>query len=125
MKIYIAHSNDFDFENKLYKPLRASNLNIAHNIFLPHENGQQDNTKELMRDYDILVAEVSLPSIGEGIELGRAEAMGLPILCIYEKGSKISTSLQYTTKWFLEYVDVDDMLLKLEIFLKDLQAKKF
>lgn len=121
MKIYVAHSNDFDYENKLYKPLRASALNTEHEIFLPHEHGRHENTRELMKSCNLLVAEVSLPSTGEGIELGRAEAIGLPVLCISEQGAKVSSSLKYVTDHFLQYSDAEDMLSKLGDFLKDFQ----
>lgn len=32
---------------------------------------------------DLLVAEVTVPSLGVGYELGRAMAMGKPVLCLY------------------------------------------
>lgn len=120
MKIYIAHSNDFDYKNRLYTPLRESGLNNEYEIFLPHENGRHEDSNEVMAGCDLVIAEVSVPSTGEGIELGRAEAAGIPILCISENGAKISSALQYITKNFLEYSDAEDMVRKLDSFLKRL-----
>jgi hypothetical protein len=120
MKIYIAHSNKFDFENKLYLPLRSSTLNTEHAFFLPHEDGKAENTKELMKDFDLLIAEVSEPSTGEGIEIGRADMLNIPIVCIYEQGSKVSNSLRYVSNEFIEYADPKDMLGKLTDFLNRL-----
>lgn len=34
MKIFVAHSSNFDFKNELYLPLRNSDLNNKHKIFL-------------------------------------------------------------------------------------------
>jgi hypothetical protein len=36
---------------------------------------------------DIVVAEVSVPSLGVGYELGRAEAMGKPVACLFRPAS--------------------------------------
>ena len=110
MKIYISHANGFDFKKKLYAPLRESTLNEEHEFYLPHESGASVNTKELMKEYDLLIAEVSHPSTGQGIEIGRAEAFNIPIICIYEKGSKISNSLKYVTDTFIEYETPEDMI---------------
>ena len=36
---------------------------------------------------DLLVAEVTVPSLGVGYEIGRAIEMGKPVLCLYNAGS--------------------------------------
>lgn len=38
---------------------------------------------EWVREADVIVAEVSTPSLGVGYELGQAEALGKPILCLH------------------------------------------
>jgi nucleoside 2-deoxyribosyltransferase len=45
-----------------------------------------------VRESDVIVAEVSTPSLGVGYELGKAEAMGKRILCIYREieGKRLS-----------------------------------
>lgn len=124
MKIYIAHSSDFDYEDKLYRPLIGSSLNDEHEIFLPNKaENRLIKTKDVVREYALLIAEVSKPSTGEGIEIGLAEAYDIPIVCIYEKGAKISNSLQYVTNEFIEYSDTEDMLTKIEAFLSDFLEK--
>jgi nucleoside 2-deoxyribosyltransferase len=37
---------------------------------------------------DVLVAEVTVPSLGVGYEIGRAIALGKAILCLYDAGSE-------------------------------------
>lgn len=41
-----------------------------------------------IRSADLMVAEVSNPSLGVGYEICKAEEFGIPVLCLYQKGSK-------------------------------------
>ncbi len=117
MKIYVSHSRSFDFENELYKPIRASVLNTEHEFFLPHENGQSINTKEVLQDCDLILAEVSFPSTGQGIELGWANMLNKRIVCISRKASEVSGSLKYITDNFITYSDKDDLVSKIILAL--------
>ncbi len=119
MKIFVAHSSYYDFQNELYKPLRNSELSIQHDIFLPQENGYEEVTKERIKDADLFVADISYPSTGQGIELGWADIFEIPIVCIYKKGSKTSKSLKKITNSFIEYENPDDMVTKLSDVLRN------
>lgn len=114
MKIHLVHSNDFDFRKELYRPLRLSSLSTEHNIFLPHETDKFTNTEQLIRNADIVVAEVSYPSTGMGIELGWANAFGVTIFCFYKNGSTYSKSLRKVSDTFIEYEDGEDLVKKLK-----------
>ncbi len=114
MKIYIAHSNKFDFRNELYIPLRNSLLDSQHEIFLPHETDTFINTKEIIKKVDLVIAEVSYPATGEGIELGRADSFHIPIVCIYKEGTRPSGSLQTVTDTIVSYAGEAAMLQKIE-----------
>jgi len=113
MKIFVSHSTKYNFEDELYKPLRASELNKKHEIILPHENGQQINTKDIIRDCDLVVAEVSSSGTGQGIELGWANATYVSIICFYKPESKISESLKYVTDTIVEYDSSETMIKKI------------
>jgi glycosyltransferase involved in cell wall biosynthesis len=114
MNIYISHSGAYDYENELYKPIKESELTKVHHFFLPHEPENMDtDAKKELKHTDILVAESSLPSTGQGIELAQAEAAGVPIVCFYKIGSKPSSSLRFVTKELIEYKDGEDFLSKL------------
>lgn len=114
MRIYISHSREYDYINKLYNPIKKSNLSKSNNFFFPHEHiNKVVNTKDFISSYDLVIAEVSLPSTGQGIELGWADYAKTPILCIYEKGAKISSSLKFITNQFIEYENIEDMLNKI------------
>lgn len=123
MKVFVAHSSNFDFKNKLYKPIRESALNRQHQFFLPQETGDEDVTFETIKNSDMLVCEVSEPSTGAGIELGWAHASKIPILCIYEKGSRPQASAEYVASEYVEYVDASDMLEKIEKFIQKISAQ--
>jgi hypothetical protein len=114
MKIYLSHSGSSDYENELYAPLKSSSIAREHEIFFPHDTENIDtNSKNLIASGDLLIADVSYPSTGQGIELGWASDANISILCIYKTDSKISSSLKFVTNQFIEYKDQDDMLSKL------------
>ena len=118
MKIYVAHSSSFDYKNELYKPLRSSNLNEIHEITLPHEDSSaQFNSKEYLKECDLVLAEVSYPSVGQGIELGWANLYEVPIVCFYKEGSKYSGALNVVSKHFIEYSDGANLVEKLNEYL--------
>ena len=118
MKIYISHSSEYDYINKIYNPIKSSDLIQSNIFFLPHED-KTVNTKDIISKCDLVIAEVSLPSTGQGIELGWADYTKTPILCMYEKGTKISSSLKYITNEFIEYDSVEDMIKKIRDFIKN------
>lgn len=118
MNIYVSHSTKYDYINKIYNPIKNSYLINNNNFCFPHDNGNKAiNTKDIISNSDLIIAEVSLSGIGQGIELGWADYANIPILCIYEKSSKISSSLNFITRNFIEYEDEEDMINKITIFI--------
>lgn len=116
MKIYVGHAKSFDFENELYLPIKNSSLSKDHQIILPHEKGATPfPSKELFKTgCDLMIAEVSQPSTGLGIEIGWADVLNVPIVCVYRKGAKIAGSLKIITQDFIEYdspLELPDLLL--------------
>lgn len=118
MTVYVTHSSSFDYQNELYTPLRQSDLNNKHQLVLPHEKSSEPyDSKELLQSCDLVLAEVSFPSTGQGIELGWAASYGRRIVCFYRKGSHISSSLVVISKEIFEYEDEHDMLNKLSQYV--------
>lgn len=117
MKIYVAHSSSFDFEGQLYKPLRSSSLNADHEFVFPHE-GMEQYTKDVLKTCDLVIAEVSLPSTGEGIELGWADLLGVPVVAIHKEGSEVSSSIKLVAKELLPYTDFEDMLAQIATLIQ-------
>ena len=74
---------------------------------------------------DVVIAEVSTPSLGVGYELGVAEALKKPILCLYrQEGKKQLSAMINGNKNFLcqNYIDfstaksiINSFIIKLKI----------
>ena len=120
MKIYVSHASSYDFRNELYAPLKHALKDPE--LFLPHENSDSANkdTMEILVSCDIVIAEVSYPSTGQGIELGWANMLHKPIVCIYKSGTRpssaiplIATSMQAYT--FIERSWLDTLIENLSL----------
>jgi 2'-deoxynucleoside 5'-phosphate N-hydrolase len=51
-----------------------------------------DRDMRWITDSDVLVAEVTIPSLGVGYEIGRAVEMHKPVLCLFHEGSEYTLS---------------------------------
>lgn len=112
MRIYIGHSTSLQFKDKLYSPLKESKLTNAHELTFPHENSDKFfNSREfLKKKADIMVAEVSNPSTGLGIELGWADIFDVEIILVAQEGCDISGSLKALGSEVYRYKDEEDMI---------------
>jgi len=125
MRIYIAHSREFDFKNKLYVPIRNDEELKEQEFILPHEiSDVSSNTRNFYKDIDLIIAECSYPSIGLGIEIGWAFDDNIPVYCIHKKGTKVSGSIYAITQNIFEYKDIDEMLEIIEKIAMKCNQKK-
>lgn len=121
MNIYVSHSTSFDYRKDLYVPIQGSSLVVGHNFILPHrESNALFNTKELFaqKKCELVLAEVSVRSTGQGIELGWADMLGIPVICIYKKDAFISESLRKVSNTLIAYEDSKDMINKISEALR-------
>ena len=79
---------------------------------------------EWLESADAVIAEVTNPSLGVGYELGMAEKLGKPILCLYEESSKksklsamVSRNLKFRT---FHYHDLDHAKKEILSFINSL-----
>lgn len=80
-----------------------------------------------LREADVVIAEVSTPSLGVGYELGQAESIGKPILCLYRKNEekKLSAMIGGNKDMDVyEYEDLTTLFSKLHQFFDDLGISK-
>ena len=125
MRIYIAHSREFNFKNELYIPIRTDEELKKYEVILPHEISDfSSNTRDFYKDIDLLIAECSYPSTGLGIELGWAFDDNTPVYCIHKKGTKVSGSIYAITQNIFEYKDIDEMLEIIEKITMKCNQKK-
>lgn len=77
-----------------------------------------------IKQAEVIVAEVTQPSLGVGYEIGRAEDMGKPILCLYREQSDrtLSAMIRGNTKLVVQnYKTIEDVKSILGEFFKGLQ----
>lgn len=122
MTIYISHSRNSDYKKELYSPLLDSLLSKEHLLILPHELSDDSyNTKDLFQSKkcDLIIAEVSYSATGQGIELGWADMLEIPIVCLYKEGIQVSQSLQAVSNQLLSYTNTEDMIKQIEEAVKN------
>lgn len=121
MKIYVSHSSKIDYQKDLYEPLRNSELAKVHEFLFPHERSLDlFPTRELFskQGCDLVFAEVSFPSHGQGVELGWAYDDGIRIIMASKPDAKLSSVLPELCKEMLTYTDAADLIVKLYKYLK-------
>jgi len=73
-----------------------------------------------IKNCDVLIAEVSVPSHGVGYEIGFALNTGKPVLCLYQKDKKVSKMISGNSDPALMvngYSDIEEAILQARIFL--------
>lgn len=112
MKVYISHSTGFDYYKELYEPIRSNPGLEAHEIILPHEHSSdQNDVVETFKEIDLIIAEVSFPSTGQGLELGYAATIHIPIVCMHKESTTPSGALYTVASQFYTYKGDVSMLI--------------
>ena len=72
-----------------------------------------------LNEADVLVAEVTSPSLGVGYEIGKAEELGKPILCLYQYNEKKLSAMIGGSKYLkvVEYKEDHQAMLAIDDFL--------
>lgn len=84
----------------------------GHNRTKSDEQFICERDKEWLRQSDIVIAEVSIPSLGVGYELGYAESLNKRIICLYRTNSeKLLSAMIGGNKSFktYEYESIEDL----------------
>lgn len=122
MKLYVSHSTGFDYRNELYEPLKIA-FNGLYDMYFPHDEHEAGvNTKDVITHSDAIVAEVSYPSTGQGIELGWAEEYGVPIIAIRRPGKHISSSLEMIGAIIVRYDSHVRLITAVQLELASMKA---
>ena len=119
MRIYCAHSSLFDFHNLFYKVLDTGFRESGTIFIFPHQSPNAlINSKESIKTSDFLLAEVSYPTTGLGIELGWADSFGVPILAVYQAGKVPSKSINFLTENIVEYSSSEQLIDIVQKFIE-------
>lgn len=118
LQIYLGHSTGYDYQSRLYLPIKNSELWHMHQFILPHDAQTEPiHSKKSIAHCNMMLAEVSYPSTGLGIELGWANELERPILCMYQEGHEPSKSLQLVCKHFICYSDEKSLVQRLTDYI--------
>lgn len=77
-----------------------------------------DRDMDWLKSSDILVAEVTTPSLGVGYEIGRAVAMEKPVVCLYRKTNNSHLSAMIAGSPGIDVHEYSGMKEAAEIFNK-------
>lgn len=119
MKILVAHASNYDYRTELYEPLKHSVLAQEHTIIFPHDaENLEIETNSHIPDAGLLIAEVSHASTGAGIEIGLAQAAGIPTIFLLKAGiTPSSSALKFIKGTLIEYADASDLVAKVQEYL--------
>lgn len=103
--------------NELEKHAEVLNKNIADSNAIENEKYQKDedifqDLEQKMIMADIIFAEVTIPSLGVGYELGYADKLGKKIIAIYDETytKKVSTMIRGNKRIkLIPYTDINDI----------------
>jgi len=96
------------YSNDVYSPLDTMK-------FKGSNEERYKRAMELLQETKLIIAEISVPSTGQGMELQEAVRLGIPIIIIAKEGSKISGLLLGTKniKSIIYYNDIETLKTKL------------
>ena len=137
MKIYFAGSirggrNEEEIYFKIINYL--ANFGEVVTEHVGHKNIEKDEIKKSdqyiferdvswLKTSDIMVADVTVPSLGVGYEIGFSETLGIPILCLYNPKNKKSLSAMISGNKNLvwkEYNSVEEAQLLIKEFISSI-----
>jgi nucleoside 2-deoxyribosyltransferase len=88
----------------------------------PNDRHIYDRDMDWLSSCDLVVSEISVPSLGVGYELGRAVAMGKPVLCLYRRELDRPLSAMIAGNPAIRtapYASVEEAMEILEIFVRE------
>ena len=135
MKIYFGGSiragrDDQVIYHQLIQSLQGHGTVLTEHVGDPEltEQGDDGPSDQMIYQRDmawlgeasLMVAEVTIPSLGVGYEIGRAESRGIPVLCLYREqdGRKLSAMISGNPNVTVaEYETVEEALAHIGRFI--------
>lgn len=124
-KVYFACSirggGDTSLYQQIVDAIKAAGGDVLSEIFvhdainyggspLPADEIYERDT-QMIRDSDVMIAEVTNPSLGVGYELAYAEKLNKPILCLFKQDSERKLSAMVSGNHYnvVEYIKPQDI----------------
>lgn len=137
MKIYISASiyggrQKIEIYKKIIEKLEefaeVLNRNVIEEDVIEKETFQDDNDifedlENKMRDADLILAEVTVPSLGVGYEIGFADMIGKKVLAIYDLNDveKVSTMIRGNKRIkLIGYHKIEEITDNIEMIIDNL-----
>ena len=137
MKIYISASiyggrQKIEIYKKIIEKLEefaeVLNRNVIEEDVIEKEAFQDDNDifedlENKMRDADLILAEVTVPSLGVGYEIGFADMIGKKVLAIYDLNDveKVSTMIRGNKRIkLIGYHKIEEITDNIEMIIDNL-----
>lgn len=135
MKIYFAGSiragrSDQGLYHQLIRGLQSHGQVLTEHVGDPNltafgddgpsDRGIFERDMGWLAEADLMVAEVTIPSLGVGYEIGRAESLAIPVLCLYREqdGRRMSAMLSGNPQLMLvQYSTVAEALVHIDEFV--------
>ena len=137
MKIYFAGSiragrDDQDLYQQLIQELKRHGSVLTEHVGDPDltqlgDDGPSDHVifeRDMgwLAEADLVVAEVTIPSLGVGFEIGRSESLDIPVLCLYreQNGRRLSAMISGNPKiTVVRYTTLSEALIHIDGFIGD------
>jgi len=88
----------------------------------PTDQGIYERDMSWLAEAELMVAEVTVPSLGVGYEIGRAESLGMSVLCLYleQDGRRLSAMISGNPRVTVkQYATVPEALVHIQRFIAD------
>lgn len=74
-----------------------------------------------LKEADIVIADVTIPSLGVGYELAYAEKLNKQVICLYEINSNVSAMIKGNKNFFqISYNNLADLFIKIAELLEEI-----
>ncbi len=74
--------------DRVYTEHVGDDASVRRELLRHHDRFIHDRDLQWLRESDLVVAEVTIPSLGVGYEIARAIELDKPVLCLFSKNSK-------------------------------------
>ena len=113
---YLNNFGEVLTEHVGYKNVEKSEINHSDTYIFERD-------VSWLKSSDVMIADVTVPSLGVGYEIGFAETLDIPILCLYNPKNKKPLSAMITGNkkviW-KEYNNLKDVQLLIKDFLSNI-----
>ncbi len=97
------------YGNVLTEHVASPKFDITGENLLPEEIYKRD--VNFLKECDILFAEISVPSLGVDYEIAYAEAIGKPVVCMYDESFNVSAMIRGNNNFkMIKYSKIEELL---------------